>query len=81
MTLTVLFFAALRNVADREKIIVEMPGESSVEELFSQLADRYPNLKEWHSHLRWAVNCEYVPAQTKLRDGDEICFIPPLSGG
>ncbi len=81
MTLTVLFFAVLRDVVNREKVIVEIPGESSMEDLFGQLADRYPDLKEWHDHLQWAVNREYVPVHTRLRDGDEICFIPPVSGG
>jgi len=81
MTLTVLFFAMLRDVVNRENVVVDMPGQSSVEDLFVELADRYPDLKEWRDHVRWAVNCEYVPVHTKLRDGDEVCFIPPVSGG
>ena len=81
MTLTVLFFAMLRDVVNRENVVVDMPGQSSVEDLFVELADRYPDLEEWRDHVRWAVNCEYVPVHTKLRDGDEVCFIPPVSGG
>ena len=30
---------------------------------------------------RLAVNCEYVPPETVVKDGDEVAFIPPVSGG
>ena len=81
MTLTVLFFAMLRDVVKHEKITLETPSECSLEDLFGQLASRYPDLEEWRDHVRCAVNCQYVPVHTKLRDGDEVCFIPPVSGG
>ena len=81
MTLTVRFFAMLRDVVNREDVVVDIPGQSSVEDLFVELAGRYPDLNKWRDHVRWAVNCEYVPVHTKLRDGDEVCFIPPVSGG
>lgn len=81
MTLTVMFFAMLRDLVKQEKVTLEMPRECSVEDVFVELADQYPDLNEWRNHVRWAVNCEYVPVHTKLRDGDEVCFIPPVSGG
>ena len=28
-----------------------------------------------------AINLEYVKMYSPLRDGDEVCFIPPVSGG
>ena len=42
---------------------------------------RVPRLADYDSSLFYSVNAEYVPPDYALRDGDEVAFIPPVSGG
>ena len=36
---------------------------------------------EWLRALRLAVNEELVPADTRLKEGDQVALLPPVSGG
>jgi molybdopterin converting factor small subunit len=51
------------------------------EEVFAALAKVCPNVLPWRPSLRLAVNLEYVPFSHVIRQGDEVCLIPPVSGG
>lgn len=58
-----------------------MPPGASVADLIGSVVDRYPELEPTLRVARFAVNREYAPPSTALRDGDEIAFIPPVAGG
>lgn len=79
MTVSVRYFAALRERRgnDLEQVTTEA---STVSELYRDLADRYP-LKMDASLVRFAVNGEFVHANTLLSDGSEVALIPPVAGG
>lgn len=77
----VLFFAALRERVGEREVNVEMADGSDVSDLYAALSARYPVLAGYGANLMTAVNADYVPGNYVLHDGDEVVFIPPVSGG
>ena len=78
MSVTVLYFAALREAAGVSE--EQLPVPDSLTELYAVLRERH-GFKHAQNQLRVAYNgafCDwrYVPA-----DDDVIAFIPPVSGG
>ncbi len=74
-----LFFALYRDMMGAEQLVFELPEGSTVADLVAavrQAADR----RLPHSVVT-AVNREYATLETRLRDGDEVAFIPPVAGG
>jgi len=76
-----LFFAQYRDYAGADEISVELPEEASVADLVDRLRARASGLSKLPSRPVVAVNMDYAPLATALRDGDEVAFIPPVAGG
>lgn len=81
MKVRVKFFAILRERAGVSEIEKELAAGSTVAELWRELRGDYPKLDVPGLRLLYAVNRDYVNAEQKLKDGDEVVFIPPVSGG
>lgn len=81
MTIRTLFFSVLRDATGDSERSVSLPEGATGGDLFDALATEHPVLRPYHSVVRLAVNRRYVPFETKLADGDEVVFIPPVSGG
>lgn len=81
MRIKVRLFAALRESAGRSDLAVELPEGATAEDAFRQLAAQHPALGSRRAHLQAAVNRRYSPFDAPLADGDELVFIPPVSGG
>jgi molybdopterin converting factor subunit 1 len=77
----VLFFGRLKEIAGLTQDSVDLQAETDIESLFAQYASRHPELKQYRSSLIASCNQEFAPWNTVLRGGDEIAFIPPVSGG
>jgi len=74
----VLFFAGLKEQAGTDNMNVDADGLTVREMREKYLTDlNMPGL----SQAMIAVNEEYEGAETILRDGDIVAFIPPVSGG
>lgn len=79
---TVLFFAAARDVVGMRQIDLELPtGSITVAELADLIAQRFPALVPYMRSLRIAVNGEYARADAMVHTGDEVAVIPPVAGG
>jgi molybdopterin converting factor subunit 1 len=78
---TVKFFAALHDMMGRRELNLEVREGLTVGELHRDLCARFARLAEYGGSLMYSVNAEYVPADHRLGDGDEVAFIPPVSGG
>ncbi|NHC38672.1 molybdopterin converting factor subunit 1 [Bacillus sp. MM2020_1] len=74
----VLFFAHLRDAVGAEFLSVDAGGKT-VAELKAELSAKY-NLPKMDTVMT-AVNEEFAANDEVIRDGDEIAFIPPVSGG
>lgn len=81
MRVTVKFFAILRERAGTTGGVKEIQEGSTVKELWESLQRDYPNLARVEARLLYAVNQNYVPAGHVLTEGDEVVFVPPVSGG
>jgi molybdopterin synthase catalytic subunit len=77
----VLFFGQLRDVAGRSEDQIELPPDASVETVFRHYADRLPRLRELGPSVVVARNQQFTDASSPLSEGDEIAFLPPVSGG
>jgi molybdopterin converting factor subunit 1 len=78
---SVLFFGRLKEIVGNPEHTLEIVEGSSLEELFSRCAARYPELTRYRSSLVATRNREFSPWETPLHAGDEIAFLPPVSGG
>ncbi len=81
MQARVKFFAALREMVGARELSLEVADGQTVGGLYHELCARFPRLADYESIFLYSVNAEYVPADHILRDGDEVAFIPPVSGG
>lgn len=75
------FFALYREAVGRAEAMLEVEVGTTVGQLLESLGKRYPKMKGLSSSALAAVNAEYVALDTPLREGDEVVFIPPVSGG
>ena len=71
----------LKDSAGREREILDVPEESTIGEVAKQCATQFPGIQELLPSLAIAVNQEYADSETKLNEGDEVAFLPPVSGG
>ncbi len=81
MELKVLFFAAYRERAGRGSAVVQLPEGATVADLSREVRRLFPRLAPPEVKLVVAVNAEYAEPELKLGHGDEVCLIPPVSGG
>lgn len=79
MQVTVRCFAAVREALGTDLLEVTVAAGCTVDGLRTQLGGRAPLLLRLP--LAFAVNRDYARADTVLRPGDEVAFIPPISGG
>lgn len=81
MTIRVRLFASLREAAGRAELELELAEGATPETAWQGLLTANPGLAGRRRSLSAAVNRRYVPFDAPLRDGDELVFIPPVSGG
>ena len=81
MEVIVRYFAGHRDITGRAEERVTLDGGATVGALWEQLVARYPRLAAYSGRLLYAVNQEFGALDTELYDGDEVAFIPPVSGG
>jgi len=81
ISVNVKFFGPLRDIVRRDEMNVELPPASTGAEAFEKLSEAFPELRKWRQSVRLAVNLEYVQFTHGLKAGDEMSFIPPVSGG
>ena len=81
MKIKVKFFAILRERAGTAEVTKDIQDGSTVTDLWQALQQDFPKLNVAGIRLLYAVNQNYVSADFKLSDQDEVVFIPPVSGG
>jgi molybdopterin synthase catalytic subunit len=81
MKVNVLFFGLAHDVTGIASELAELPEGASVATLRRGYDERFPRLRELEGSLLAAVNQELAQPSHILRDGDEVAFLPPVSGG
>lgn len=74
-------FAVQRELAGTREVALELPEAATIADAWTSLVERFPVLAPGRDFLRFARNGDYADAATPLIDGDEVAFIPPVSGG
>lgn len=81
MKVSVLLFAAAREVVGKEAVELELPDASTVAAARSALLLAYPALTARAKNLLWAVNNEHASDTRVLNATDVVACFPPVSGG
>ena len=81
MRVRVLFFGALKEITGHAEEALEVPAGATLEHVFRIYSERHETLRERRSSTLFARNCEFARGDAVLEDGDEIAFLPPVSGG
>lgn len=81
MTAKVLFFGRLKEVVGVGEDLCEVPEGTSISRIFAQYAERWPQLAEFRGSVAASRNREFAAWETPVEAGDEIGFLPPVSGG
>ncbi|HSB62313.1 MAG TPA: MoaD/ThiS family protein [Vicinamibacteria bacterium] len=81
MRVRVRLFASLREAAGRDQLDLELPEAATAEDAWRRLAESCPTLASRRASLAASVNRRYAPFAQALAEGDELVFIPPVSGG
>jgi molybdopterin converting factor subunit 1 len=78
---TVRLFARLREIAGADELARELAPGATIGDLWRQLAGEFPALGPYERSISSAVNADYARMDHVLRTGDEVAFLPPVSGG
>lgn len=81
MKVTVKLFAVHRQLLGRREAQVEAPEGATIGDVWRALKAQYPQLSHLSDSVLAALNQDYAPLDTRVQPGDEIAFIPPVSGG
>ena len=77
----VLFFGRLKDVVGHGEESLDFAEASTIEQLFALYSQRVPQLAKYRSSLVASRNQEFAAWDTALHSGDEVAFLPPVSGG
>ncbi len=81
VTIKVLFFASCRDLMGASEQKMTLTNGATVADLISTLASKHARFTDLAPSLMVSVNQAYVHRDVALREGDEVAFIPPVSGG
>ena len=77
----VLFFATLRDRAGINYVDLEIPVDTTVQDLKELVVDAYPGLKETMETVVISVNREFAFDESIVPENAEVAMFPPVSGG
>jgi len=80
MQVTIRTFAILRELS-ADRVVVELPPSARLDDAWAAMADLYPALQAHRPFVRPARAGAYTDWHAPLADGDEVAFLPPVSGG
>jgi molybdopterin converting factor subunit 1 len=80
MRLRVRFFSNLRQITGQSELSYHFSGRTAGE-LWNELSRRFPTLTPFTQSRAIAVNLKHTTPDHPLKEGDEVAFFPPVSGG
>jgi molybdopterin synthase catalytic subunit len=81
VNVVVKLFGAVREAVGAKMLTVRVPDACPVADLRAQLALDHPVFDQFGDRLAVSVNYEIAPLDAVLHEGDEVAFLPPVSGG
>lgn len=81
MRVTVRLFARLRDIAGAGELGRNIAPGATIQSVWQQLVADFPGLAAYERSISTAVNADYARMDHPVHDGDEVAFLPPVSGG
>lgn len=81
MRVTVRLFARLRDLAGAGELVRDVSAPATVQTVWRSLVAELPELARYEQTMSVAVNAEYARMGSAVAEGDEVAFLPPVSGG
>jgi len=81
MKVKVKLFASFREIVGAKEEDIELPDGSTVQALLEDYIRRFPRIERYREHIILSVNRDYGAPSRVLKAGDEVSFLPPVSGG
>jgi molybdopterin converting factor subunit 1 len=81
MLVTIRLFARLREIVGASELERTLPDDATARTAWDALVADHPALGDYAAAVSCAVNEEYTRLTAALKDGDEVAFLPPVSGG
>ena len=81
MRVRTLFFGMLKDLAGRSSDFLNLPEHATLGDVVAHYEGVIPQLSKLSSSIALSVNREFAELDSRLKDGDEIAFLPPVSGG
>jgi molybdopterin synthase sulfur carrier subunit len=77
MTITVKFFASLRETLNRDTCAIDVSEVATAADVWRIATDNH----EFPNNTLIAINMDYAKPEQSVSDGDEVAFFPPVTGG
>ena len=81
MRINVLFFGMLKDIVGQTEDHVILEEGASIGQLYEIYAARLPRLAKHSSSILFSRNRAFADRSELLQEGDEVAFLPPVSGG
>lgn len=81
MRITVRLFARLRDIVGAAEVQREVAAGATIGTVWQQLVSEFPELASYERSISSAVNADYARMSQTVSDGDDVAFLPPVSGG
>ena len=81
MQVRVLFFGMLKDLAGRGSDLLTLPEHATLADVVIHYEEMTPRLEDFAASVAISINQEFAAPNSPLKEGDEIAFLPPVSGG
>jgi len=81
MRVSLRLFARLRDIVGASELSRDVDEGATIGDVWRGLAREFPALAEYERSISTAVNADYARMDRVVKAGDEIAFLPPVSGG
>ncbi len=81
MQVRILFFGVLKDLTGRASDLLNLPERATLSDVVTHYEHINPRLNELAASIAMSINQEFAGPDSLLKDGDEIAFLPPVSGG
>jgi MoaE-MoaD fusion protein len=81
MQVRILFFGVLKDLAGRGSDLLSLHNHATLADVFTHYEQLIPRLGTFAASVAMSLNQEFAGPDSKLKEGDEIAFLPPVSGG
>ena len=75
------FYSRVKEIVGASVLELSLPTNATVNDLFEQLTENYPKLRDFEKSVLFGIGVEFVDRNQPLNEGDTIAIMPPVQGG